>query len=280
MSTDLFTSDQIFLGLRTDLLGRRIVFLETTGSTNEDARDLAIKGEPEGTVVIADSQTSGRGRLNRQWESVAGKNVYISVILRPTVDPSRAQLATLAAGVATAEAVSEFTPIKPGLKWPNDVLIDGRKVAGILSETQGSANGLDFLIIGIGINVNAQESDFSPETAKIATSLAMVAPTLTLPRKRGRVRVRVSRVTVVQNLLARLEFWYKILQSPEPGRITDGWTKLSVNVGRAVTVRTAEGLISGRALGVDQDGSLLIETGGTVKRIVAGDVESAHASCD
>ena len=240
---------------------RDIRWLAETDSTQRVARELARAGAPEGTVVIAEAQTAGRGRLGRTWHSPRGVNLYCSIVLRPPLSPAAVPQVALVAGVAAAAALAETPGLAPRLKWPNDVLIDGRKVAGILTEMEAEVERVHHVILGIGVNLNAPRAAFPPELRERATSLFLAT---------GR---RVDRAAVTGRLLAALEARY--------GRFLEGgfeavraeWESYSCLTGTDVRVASAEGEMAGRVLGLDTDGALMLaRPDGTSTRIVAGEV--------
>jgi len=240
---------------------RDIRWLAETDSTQRVARELARAGAPEGTVVIAEAQTAGRGRLGRTWHSPRGVNLYCSIVLRPPLPPAAVPQVALVAGVAVAAALAEIPGVGPRVKWPNDVLIDGRKVAGILTEMEAEVERVHHVILGIGVNLNAPRSAFLPELRDRATSLLLAT---------GR---RVDRAAVTGRLLAALEARY--------GRFLEGgfevvraeWESYSCLTGTDVRVASAEGEMAGRVLGLDADGALMLaRPDGTSTRIVAGEV--------
>ena len=240
---------------------RDIRWLAETDSTQRVARELGRAGAPEGTVVIAEAQTAGRGRLGRTWHSPRGVNLYCSIVLRPALSPAAVPQVALVAGVAAAAALAETPGLAPRLKWPNDVLIDGRKVAGILTEMEAEVERVHHVILGIGVNLNAPRAAFPPELRERATSLFLAT---------GR---RVDRAAVTGRLLAALEARY--------GRFLEGgfeavraeWESYSCLTGTDVRVASAEGEMAGRVLGLDTDGALMLaRPDGTSTRIVAGEV--------
>ena len=240
---------------------RDIRWLAETDSTQRVARELGRAGVPEGTVVIAEAQTAGRGRLGRTWHSPRGVNLYCSIVLRPPLPPAAVPQVALVAGVAVAAALAEIPGVGPRVKWPNDVLIDGRKVAGILTEMEAEVERVHHVILGIGVNLNAPRAAFPPELRERATSLFLAT---------GR---RVDRAAVTGRLLAALEARY--------GRFLEGgfeavraeWESYSCLTGTDVRVASAEGEMAGRVLGLDADGALMLaRPDGTSTRIVAGEV--------
>ncbi len=242
-------------GLKTRFVGQRTIYYPSLTSTMETARQEAQQGAEEGTVVIADEQTAGRGRLKRVWLSPKG-NIALSVILRPSMThlPSLIMLASLAA----MHSIEAITGLKPQLKWPNDVLIRGKKVCGILIESKIQAGTLEYAIIGTGVNVNLRLADF-PEILPIATSLSHELGT------------EVARVTLVRHLLVEIERLYLTLQAGES--IYEEWRDNLVTLGKRVRVKSGETTQEGIAESVARDGSLLLRRpDGSLTRILAGDV--------
>ncbi|MGZ3568369.1 MAG: biotin--[acetyl-CoA-carboxylase] ligase, partial [Thermodesulfobacteriota bacterium] len=170
-SADLLTPSEIKPILNTKWIGKRIHYFQALDSTNSKAYELALSGAEEGEVIIAESQEKGKGRLGRQWFSPPFLNVYVSLILRPKIPPHQASLVTLMAAVATADAIRNFSGLIPLIKWPNDILVGDRKVAGLLNEIHSEVDQIHFVILGIGINLNVDEEMFSKEIRKVATSL-------------------------------------------------------------------------------------------------------------
>jgi BirA family biotin operon repressor/biotin-[acetyl-CoA-carboxylase] ligase len=208
----------------------------TTGSTNDDALALARAGAPHGTVVLAEAQTHGRGRQGRAWMSPPGENLYLSVLLRPAIAPHRAPPLTLAAAVAVCAAAAQLG-CRAAIKWPNDVLVDGKKLAGVLTESTSRGGRLEAVVVGIGVNVNW--TAIPPELSPSATSLALA---LGHP---------VDRERVAQVLLVELERWL----AAEPTEVARTWRQLSDTLGRRV--KSAEG--EGWARDLDDDGALRVE---------------------
>lgn len=249
--------------LRSMLAGRNLggllEYRETVDSTNRVALRLAREGAAEGTVVLADSQTAGRGRLNRSWQSPAGTNLYFSVILRPTVAPPDAAQITLLAGVAVAEAVSSVCHAGVGIKWPNDVRIRGRKVCGILTEMRIEGEEVA-VIVGIGLNVNIRKEDFDAGHKDTATSLR---------EETGRDQ---SREELFVLLCERLEQWYGAFLKDGFAAVRAGWLLWSEMAGKRVRILFRDEAQEGIVAGIDRDGALLISDGrGELRRITAGD---------
>jgi len=249
--------DKSFTG---KLFGHKIHYYSETGSTNDDAFSLGIAGAHEGTVVVADSQSKGKGRLQRSWHSPSGANIYTSVILKPKIKTSESSRIPILAGVAVAEVLDTYCPGKIKLKWPNDILINEKKVCGILSQVKITAKGIDFLVLGIGINVNMVRNQLSEEIRDSATSLAM------------ETGGDISRLELIISLYENLEKWYKQLLQNEFGPVKEKWLELTPMIGRTVQVVYKDETISGTATGLDEDGSLILLTAGNKEiRVLAGD---------
>ena len=261
-SPDLLTPSEIKPILKTKWIGKRIHHFQTLDSTNSKAYELALNGAEEGEVVIAESQEKGKGRLGRQWFSPPFLNIYVSLILRPKIPPHQASLVTLMAAVATADAIRNFFGLLPLIKWPNDILLRGRKVAGLLNEIHSEVDRIHFVILGIGINLNMDEKMFSKEIRNVATSLKI---------ETGQV---VSRKDFLQSLFLELERWYATFSEEGSAVILKVWRDWAHIKGKQVKVTSFGATLVGRAIDVDSDGALLLETeDGTRKRVVAGDIE-------
>ncbi|HEX4456892.1 MAG TPA: biotin--[acetyl-CoA-carboxylase] ligase [Polyangia bacterium] len=244
--------------LATDWLGRAWRHLPTTGSTNDEAAAWARAGAPAGAVVVADTQTRGRGRLGRRWHSPPGASLYCSVVLRPPLPPYRVPPLTLAAGVAVAEALTALD-ITPQLKWPNDVLLDGKKVAGILTEMSSDLDRVHHVVVGIGVNLNTR--DFPDELAAIATSAALV---------RG---APVVRADFAAALCARLEHWFDRFVAEGPAVVAAAWKQHARIFGRRVRVTAGRDVLEGTAEDLEDDGALRLRLDdGRTTRVIAGEV--------
>jgi len=241
-------------------IGRSVHYGDSVTSTNSLASQLARDGAADGTVVIAETQTKGRGRLGRSWVSPPHRNLYLSVVLRPPLAASAAPLLTLVAGLAVAETVREWTS-RAALKWPNDVLIDGRKVAGILTELEAAEGQVSFVILGIGVNLNVAAEDFPLELRDRAIGLCMAA---------GDV---IDRTAFTTHLLSRLEERYDQFLREGFAAIRPLWEGLSCLSGRRVEIDSGGTRHTGVVIGLGADGSLrLRDTAGQEVSIVAGDV--------
>jgi BirA family biotin operon repressor/biotin-[acetyl-CoA-carboxylase] ligase len=241
-------------------LGCCIEYFEHTDSTNTVARQLAAEGAVEGTVVIAEAQSKGRGRLGRTWVSPPLRNLYVSIVLRPPIAVVEAAQLTLVAGLATAEAVSEWAP-SATIKWPNDVVIDGRKIAGILTEMEADEGRVRFVILGIGVNLNAAAEDFPDELRDKATALCAAA---------GRF---IDRTAFAERLLSCIEDRYTLFLARGFAAIRPLWERRSCLTGRSVQIDGGGQRCAGVVTGISDDGALLVrDAAGSEVRVVAGDV--------
>jgi BirA family biotin operon repressor/biotin-[acetyl-CoA-carboxylase] ligase len=258
MNRDVLTQEAIGAGLKTRLVGRRVYHFTTLDSTNDFLAKLAAEGAPEGTLVSADEQTAGRGRLGRSWLAPAGSCLLFSLLFRPAfLAPAQAQRLTMTCSLAAVEAIGAETGLEVGLKWPNDLLVGGRKLGGILTELATRGTELDHVVVGIGLNVNVDFRD--PTLVGSATSIAqeMARPFPRLP--------------LLLAILRRIDERYLALQ--EGGSLHGEWAARLVTLGQPVRVTTPEGRYAGRAVGVDEDGALLLRLpDGAAVRILAGDV--------
>ncbi len=251
---------EIKQGLTTRSVGKQIHFFARIDSTNIAARKLAELGAKEGTVVIADSQSKGKGRMGRLWQSPPG-NLHTSIILRPQIPPTSAPQVTLMAAVATAKVIARTIEVNPEVKWPNDILIHGKKVAGILTEMDCQGNTLNFIILGIGVNINAPLKFFPRELLSSITSLGYeTGGDVSLPQ-------------FTRCLYQEIERYYDLWMAKGFRRIRNEYTKLSLLPGKPVQISSFKKITSGEVQGIDEEGALLLLlSNGRVERIVAGDV--------
>ncbi len=246
--------------LATSRIGREIRYFERIGSTNTEAAALARQGATEGSVVIAEAQTRGRGRMGREWFSPAGVNLYASIVLRPSVPPAVAPQLSLVAGLAAARALEAQGVAPLGIKWPNDVLAGGKKIAGVLTETEAEADRVRWVVLGIGVNLNCLPARFPAHLRKIATSVRIST---------GR---KVDRCQFAARLFAEIERLYDRFLESGFGALRGEFEERSSLTGQEVAVESGGRRIQGRALGVDEAGALVIQTASGRERVVAGDV--------
>lgn len=261
IKTPEFSVEELRTLIRGDI-GREIIFFESIGSTNTAALELAEKGAPHGTVVIADRQTKGKGRLGRTWVSPPKKNIYMSVILRPELEPKDATLLTIMTAVSCAKGVMKSTGLKAEIKWPNDLMISNKKLGGILTEMKSDPDGIVFAVIGIGINVNSKtKKDFPPDIRGIATSIK---------EELGKIQ---SRTFIIAEILKELEHWYKVLLNEGRKPLFDEWKRLSSTLGRKVRVTAGDNVFTGVAEDIDKGGMLILRLpSGMLKKISSGDL--------
>jgi BirA family biotin operon repressor/biotin-[acetyl-CoA-carboxylase] ligase len=241
-------------------IGREIFFYETVGSTNTTAADLAEKTR-EGTVILADCQQKGRGRLGRPWLSPRGINIYMSIILRPDIEPKDTTLITLMAAVACALALRRVTGISITIKWPNDLMVSGRKIGGILTEMKTTGARIISVVVGIGVNVNGDPDSFPEEIREIATSVK---------NETGEV---FSRERIIAEILNEMNRWYPFLKVQGREALLSEWKHLTSTLGKEVAVTTGQETFSGYAESIDNEGLLLLRLpSGELKSISSGDL--------
>ncbi len=257
----LHADDLLSLVDGIEIVGRDIRVFEKTSSTNDVVEKLARDGVNEGVVVFAEAQTRGRGRLARKWLSPARKGLWFSVLLRPDLRPQAATQLTVAAATALVRAIREQTGLPPEIKWPNDILIRGRKVAGVLTELSAELDHIKHLTLGIGVNVNQSLSDFPPELRKLATSL------------KAETGHALPRAELAAVLLRELDRDYERIRSGRFSQLAEEWEEHCATLGRRVAIRLGERLLHGQAESLDGDGALLLRTEhGHLERIIGGDV--------
>ncbi len=257
----LHADDLLSLVEGTRIIGRDIRVFEETSSTNDVVEKLARDGVGEGVVVFAESQTKGRGRLGRKWLSPARKGLWFSVLLRPDLRPQAATQLMVAAATSLARAIQEHTGLSPEIKWPNDILIRGKKVAGILTELSAELDHIKHVILGIGVDVNLGLNDFPPELRKLATSLKI---------ETGH---NLRRAELAAVILRELDADYARIGRRQFSKVSEQWQQFCSTLGRNVSIRIGARVIRGLAESLDEDGALLLRTEhGHLERIMGGDV--------
>lgn len=254
---DRLYPQEIRFALKTLTFGKEVIYYDNIDSTNTVAYDLAKKGSPEGLVVIAEGQTKGKGRLSREWVSPKQKGIYMSVILRPDMTPFQAPKITLLAAVSTALGIREDIGAPALIKWPNDILINQKKIGGILTEMEAEQDSVNFLILGIGINVNTRHSELPKGASSIYEEIGS----------------RVSRIGLAKAILEKLDENYELFKKEGFSPIKKEWRNLSATLGRRVRVTCMHESIEGEAVDIDSDGALKIRLdNGFYERVLAGDL--------
>ena len=261
-SPDALHADDLLARLgKTKAIGRDIQVFEQTTSTNDVVEKLARDGVKEGVVVFAESQTKGRGRLGRVWQSPTRKGLWFSILLRPNLRPQETTQLTVISATALRRAIKTVTGLTADIKWPNDLLIDGKKVVGILTEMSAEVDRVRHIIIGIGVDVNQNAGEFPEELRKIATSLKLEAGE------------EVCRAELATEILRELDLDYARVCAGKFPEVADEWEAACVTIGKNVTVHTGDRKFRGRAESLDDDGALLVRTEhGHLERIIGGDV--------
>ncbi|MCX5856016.1 MAG: biotin--[acetyl-CoA-carboxylase] ligase [Deltaproteobacteria bacterium] len=260
--TDSLLPNEIREGLKTNVFGKRdIVYFRDTDSTNIRAEHLAAEGAPEGTVVIAEKQTQGKGRRGRYWFSPSGEGIYASVVLRPRISPHEAPKLTLMASVAVAETILSLTPLRVNIKWPNDILVNGKKLAGILTEISAEMDRIHYVVIGIGVNVNMPCESFPSDIRNLATSILL---------ETGEVS---QRITLLRTYLEWLEMYYEMFSVGGFHPIMNRWKQLSDMPGKQIRVDLIDHTHEGVVQDIDEDGFLILKDHeGNLRKIISGDI--------
>jgi len=256
-SPDRLFALEIAHGLNTKFIARKIHYFDYLSSTMDLAMQLGIQAAPHGTLVLAESQTKGRGRLGRSWFSPKYKGIYFSLILRPEISPSASPVLTLLAAVSICEAIKKIVALDAQIKWPNDIFICNKKISGILTEMNAEVDKVNFVVIGIGLNVNNDKK-------------SLIAQATSLKEQAGHP---VSRVLLLQELLRRIENNYSLLEDKGAQIIIDKWRSFSLTLGRRVKVYCQDKHVEGQAVDIDHDGALLIrKDSGLTQKVFSGDV--------
>jgi len=256
-SPDRLFEFEVARDLNTTILGKKIFYFETLSSSMDKAMELGVSGAASGTLIMTETQTKGRGRLGRVWFSPKYKGLYFSLILRPDMLPTQASVLTLLAAVSICEAIKEVSGIDAQIKWPNDILIHNKKIGGILTQITAETDKINFVNIGIGINVN------NDKKALISTATSL----------KEQKKEEVSRISLLQEILRRMEANYLALNKKGSGPILEKWRQYATTLGRRVKIYCRSKHIEGEAVDIDTDGSLLLRRdSGFVEKVSAGDV--------
>ncbi|MDL1967568.1 MAG: biotin--[acetyl-CoA-carboxylase] ligase [Deltaproteobacteria bacterium] len=265
-ASDPITADEIKEGLCTKVCGKQnIIYLKETDSTNTRAKELAAHGASEGTLVIAEKQTNGRGRRGRSWFSPPGDGIYFSLILRPAISPNETPRITLMTAVVLAETLISLMKLKLRIKWPNDILVNEKKLAGILTEISTEMDAVNYIVVGLGLNVNTLFENSSQEIKKSATSILIETGN------------RTSRVKLIQKFLKLYEQYYDMFKKNNFEPIMNRWRQLADIIGKQIKVDVVGETHIGEVVDVDNDGVLILKDDqGKLQRIFSGDVTLAR----
>ncbi|WP_273322026.1 biotin--[acetyl-CoA-carboxylase] ligase [Vallitalea guaymasensis] len=244
-SPDILNSEELHYNLNTEIIGNKIINFDKLDSTNQQAKKLALEGASNGTVVIAEEQTAGKGRRGKMWVSPPGTGIWMSVVLRPSVMPENASMLTLVAGLAVCKAVREITNLEASIKWPNDIVVNGKKICGLLTEMNSEIDFINFVVVGIGINVNIEK--FPPELDNIATSL-MIEGNQSYQRK----------ILVKRTLEIFEDYYKKYLETEDLTKIIEEYNEHCINIGRKVRVTGSKQDITGNVKCVTNKGELIV----------------------
>ena len=262
-SPDVLSKEAILELIRSQRIGRDLYYYASTDSTNTRIRNLADEGAEEGALAVADMQTAGRGRRGRTWLSPSGVSIYMSLLLKPDIDAGSAPMITLVMALAVARGISIVTGLETKIKWPNDIVVNGRKVCGILTEMNMEADYIRSVVVGIGINVNQESVDeFPEEIRQTATSLRIES---------GHT---ISRASIVAETMAAFEEYYDIfLRSGDLSALRSEYDSRLISVGKSVRVLDPKQEYEGISRGINDIGELIVETSdGTTKCVYAGEV--------
>ena len=260
-SSELLLPWEITQNLNTKFLGKRVYYFDSIDSTQNFAMEIASNDKENGTVIISKKQTVGRGRMKRKWKSPTG-GIWMSIIIHPKFDVSYTTLVPIATSLALCMAIEKILKIKPELKWPNDVTLKGKKVAGVLVDTSIISNEIENMVLGIGINFKIKPHELA-STIKKTPNFYGVA---TLVKKNEKA------LPLVQQFLYELENVFQLINSRRIKKIKSEWTKRSSTIGRNVSIITSEGNVNGKAVKIDSDGALIISKGKKAEKILVGDI--------
>jgi len=258
---DLLIPEEVVANLETSWLGRDISYFASIGSTNDEAKKMAANGKETGAIVLAEKQTCGRGRMAREWFSPASAGIWLSVILRPKLLPKDAPKITLLAAVAVNRAIIKCTGLATGIKWPNDIVFQDKKIVGILTEMNAEMDAINYVVLGIGINVNMKLDDLPVEMQTIASSLSMLTG------------YTISRIQLLAEILLQLEQLYEEACRDGFEHVFYEWRRMTITLGQLVDVSSTEQNFSGAAIDIDDNGALLVDTNHGRECVLAGDVK-------
>jgi len=260
-TTKLLLPWEVMQNLNTKFLGKKVYYFSTIDTTQNFAMEIVTKNNMNGTIIIAKKQTGGRGRMKRKWKSPVG-GIWMSIIIHPKFGISSTTLVPIAISLALCIAIEKTLKIKPELKWPNDVTVNGKKVAGVLVDASIVSNEIEYMIIGVGINFKIKPIELANTIKKTPNFYGVT----TLVKKDE------NSLPLLHQFLYELENVLQMIDSKHTGKIVNQWTKRSSTIGRNVSIVTGNGSINGKALKIDNDGALIISKGKKVEKILAGDI--------
>ncbi len=253
--------------LKGSFIGKNLYYEQKVDSTNTLARELAVKGVKNGSVVISDFQEKGRGRNGKFWTSPCACNIYMSIILRPKFTPENAQGMTILTAVSAADAIAETSSLTPQIKWPNDILIDSKKVSGILTEMGTQNMTIEYIIVGIGMNVNILEKDLDDGIKNIATSLLIES------KKANAQAGIIDRNLLIAAILNKFDKYYEMFLSTGLPTVLEHYQKYFGMMGKTIAINVKDKKVEGQVVGIDSKGALLLKTGeNELERIVSGEI--------
>lgn len=259
---DKMSENTLKWGLDTEWLGKTIIHKPSTSSTQNIAHELAREGAPHGTIVIADRQTGGKGRMNRSFHSDSDEGIWMSLLIRPQILPYLAPQLTLLTATVLAEAIDTMFHIEAQIKWPNDVLIDEKKAAGILTEMHAEQDQIQYVVIGIGINVYQEQSDFHDDIQDKATSIGM------------HTNQTIDKQTLIQEILKTFECQYEAFLKSGFPEVKEKWEKYGFKIGEMISIKTMQKTWNATFLGISEDGALLTQVPGKEpERIYSAEIE-------
>ena len=256
---DILDGHQIRSLLHTQWAAHKIIIMDSVDSTNSEVKRRAEEGAQQGLLVISEEQTAGRGRRGRYWESQKGQGIFMTLLLKPAIEPGNASMLTLVMGMAVRDAIQRITGLDAAIKWPNDIICDGKKVCGILTEMSAQIDYINYIVIGVGINVNNQE--FPEEVRQVATSIY---------QQTGQAVKRGELAAETMNCFEK--YYEKYLVTQNLQNLMEEYNRHLINRGREVLILDMKKQFSGTALGINESGELLVETNGETVCVSAGEV--------
>ena len=264
---DKLNGFEIGYDLKTTVVGRKVLYFDVVDSTNNHARKIASEGCEDGTVVIAGKQTAGRGRLGRKWESYEDTGIYLSIILKPVISPEDIQIIPIAASVAVTQAIEAVTGIRAGIKWPNDIILDNKKVCGISTEMNSEMEKVNFIILGIGINFSQKPEDFPPELHDKAISLGFFA-------EKNHLSIDISKkLDLIRAVLSELDRIYSLIMKGHSLKLIEKWKNYALTLNKDVRIIYRDKEYTGQAVDITNDGRLVVRCDdGVIREVLSGEV--------